>query len=104
MKNLIYIITAVSFILLGCSNIEKSEGETADITAAQMAGREEARKFINRPWQDTLDLQRQLLESRAKKSIYEMKNQPEQAAAYDSAFISTLRTVRPELASQIDKQ
>lgn len=90
-------------ILSSCGGIEKSEAETADVTAAQMEGREEARKFLNRPWKDTLELQSQLMSSRAKKSKYEMKNQPEMAQAYDSAFISTLRTVRPELARELEK-
>ncbi|MBD5211860.1 MAG: hypothetical protein HDS70_08155 [Bacteroidales bacterium] len=101
MKRLIYLIPLLA-MLAACSGIERSEEATADVTAAQIEGREEARKFLNRPWKDTLELQRQLMESRAKKSVYEMKNQPAHAAAYDSAFVSTLRTVRPELAKELE--
>lgn len=104
MKKNNYIIAATLLFLTGCGGIERSEQATADITAAQIEGREEARKFLNRPWKDTLELQRQLMESRAKKSKYEMKQQTEMAAAYDSAFISTLRTVRPELARELEKK
>lgn len=89
--------------LSACSGTEKTEETVADITAAQMMGREEARKYLNRPWKDTLELQRQLLQSRAKKSRYEMKNHHKQAEAYDSAFVKTLKTVRPELAAELEQ-
>lgn len=103
MKKLLYVAALSLIALSACRQTEHTEEVTADITAAQMEGRQEARKFLNRPWKDTLELQRQLLESRAKKSKYEMKQMPEQAAAYDSAFVSTLRTVRPELAAELEK-
>lgn len=96
------ILGAAAMSLWSCGGEEKAERVAADTEAAQMMGREEARKFLNRPWKDTLELQRQLLESRAKKSHYEMKNEKENAAAFDSAFVSTLRTVRPELARELE--
>ncbi len=103
MKHIFTCLILMIALLSSCGGVERSEAETADVTAAQMEGREEARRFLNRPWSDTLELQSQLMASRAKKSKYEMRNQPEMAQAYDSAFISTLRTVRPELAKELEK-
>lgn len=104
MKIKIYTLAGIALLALSaCSGTENTEETVADITAAQMMGREEARKYLNRPWKDTLELQRQLLQSRAKKSEFEMKNQKRQAEAYDSAFVGTLKTVRPELAAELEK-
>lgn len=76
--------------------------ETADqIETAHIAGREAAREFVSRNWRDTLELQGHLLEAGVKRAAYD--SLPRQRAAYDSAFISTVRTVRPEIAAQLEK-
>lgn len=68
---------------------------------ARMDGREAARVFVNSVWKDTIQLQHQLLEARAKKSKYDGNRKCE--AAFDSTFISTIRTVRPEVARELEK-
>jgi hypothetical protein len=48
-----------------------------------------------------MELQQRLLTARAKSSKYEMAGQPRAKEAFDSAFVSTIRTVRPEVAAQL---
>jgi major membrane immunogen (membrane-anchored lipoprotein) len=92
-------------LLLMCSCGGKNGGGSkendADIEAATIAGREEARIFVNTVWQDSMELQQRLLTARAKSSKYEMAGQPRAKEAFDSAFVSTIRTVRPEVAAQL---
>ena len=100
------ILTAGLPLLSSCGSkgeksIEQSEETEAEIEAAMMAGRESARIFINRKWEDTTQLQNNLLEARSRRARYDTVNKPRCAAAYDSAFVSTIRTVSPDVASQI---
>lgn len=81
---------------------QKSQESAAEIEAAQIEGREAARIFVNRPWRDTMELQSHLLEVRAQQSKYQVAGKPESAAAFDSAFVATLRTVRPEIARELE--
>lgn len=103
MKKILFIAALV--LLAACGKegkqIEKSEETTAEIEAAQMEGRDAARAFVGREWRDTLDLQRQLLEVRAKQSKYVMEKKQKCAEAFDSTFVSTIRTVRPDLAPHL---
>ncbi len=94
---------AASALILacGCSQTEKTEAATAEIEAAQMEGRNAAKLFLSRDMTDTMQMQHSLLEAKAKQSKYVIDKKPECAAAFDSAFISTLRSVRPDLADQL---
>lgn len=83
----------------GATNADSPE----QIDSARIEGREAARVFVNSVWEDTLDLQRQLLEARVRGSRYDRKTHPQAAAAFDSAFISTVKTVRPEVARELMK-
>ena len=65
------------------------------------AGREAARRIIVREWTDSMAFQNAVLEARAAKSVYEMAHRTKSVAAFDSAFISTIRTTRPDLARQL---
>lgn len=96
-------LAALLLLPVSCSHAEKGEEAEADIEAAQIEGREAARVFVNRPWRDTVELQKQLLEARAKQSKYQIAGKPQSAAAFDSAFVSTLKTVRPEVARELVK-
>lgn len=87
----------------GCTETEHTEEITAEITAAQMEGRSTARNFVNREWKDSTKLKQQLLEAKSRHGKYIENGKPECAAAYDSAFISTIRAVRPELARSIER-
>ncbi|MDE6670113.1 MAG: hypothetical protein K2K26_10600 [Muribaculaceae bacterium] len=99
-----YILSLVTFTLLlvGCTEIEHSEQVTSEIEAAQLEGRSYARLVVNRDWTgDTLGLQDKLLEVRSRQSRYLLEGHPEQAAAFDSTFLSTLRAVEPQLARKL---
>lgn len=93
-------------LMAACS--EKAETvaatETADqIEEARMEGRNEAKKFITKNFTDTLQIQSALLEARSHNTKYEEEGLPKCKEAYDSAFISTIRTVRPDIANAIEK-
>ena len=86
------------------SGDRKAEG--GDVTheqleQAHLAGREAARVFISRQWKDSLQLQEQLIEAASNAAPFDSVIRLR--AAYDSAFISTIRTVRPEIAAQLEK-
>ena len=90
-------------LLLGsCSDTEKTEGITAEITAAQMEGRRAAGIILGPEWKDTAQLQRALIDAKVKQSKYIIAGKPECAEAFDSAFISTVRAVNPKLARKIN--
>ncbi len=97
------IVAACLAVSCGNGSEDKSTETAAEIEAAHIEGREAAREFVNRPWRDTMELQKHLLEARALQSKYQMASRPRSAAAFDSAFVSTLRTVRPEVALELEK-
>ncbi len=89
---------------VSCKKNAGTDGETATaLEEARIDGREAARIFVNRPWKDTIELQRQLLEARARQSRYVTAGRKQSAAVFDSAFVSTLKTVRPEMARELEK-
>ncbi|MDE5807911.1 MAG: hypothetical protein K2H76_07310 [Muribaculaceae bacterium] len=112
MKKLPYILaSSLAFIILfslpSCKGwkkgIEKGEETQAEIEAAMMDGRSAAREFINKRWTDTIELQNHLLEARTKRIPYDTVDKPHCRAAFDSAFVSTIRTVRPDIAKALQK-
>ena len=84
-----------------CRYTERTEVITAEITAAQLEGRRAAGTILGPEWKDTAQLQRALLDIRARQSQYVINGKPECAAAFDSTFISTIRAVNPNLARKI---
>ena len=88
----------------GCTETEHTEAITAEITAAQMEGRSSARKFLIKEWKDTTGLSKKLHETSSIRDEYIKNGKPECAAAYDSAFISTIRSVKPDLSRLIQKK
>lgn len=98
------LLTAAALLAAGGCGDKK--GEAAHETAAQLdsarnAGREAARKIIVREWKDSMQFQEAVLSARAEKSKFEMAGRKESTAAFDSAFISTIRATRPDLAKQL---
>lgn len=89
-----------------CGNLSKetesTEETTSMIEAAQLEGRGAARRVINRTFDDSLALHGAVLEATAIKSRYQMEHKPKCEAAFDSAFIETIRTTRPDLARQLE--
>ncbi len=103
---ILIILIAVAGIFSSCGNLSKTEENeetTAMIEAAQLEGRGAARRVINRTFNDSLALQGAILEATAAKSKYQMENHPKCEAAFDSAFVATIRTTRPDLAKQLEK-
>lgn len=94
---------SIFFVLLlcSCSNTERTEAITAEITAAQMEGRRAAGLILGPEWKDTAQLQKALIETKAQQSQYIIRGKPKCAEAFDSAFISTIRAVNPSLAKKI---
>lgn len=88
-------------ILSSCTQTEKTEEVTADITAAQMEGRRAAGLILGPEWKDSTKLQNTIIEIKARQSKYLLEGKTKSAEAFDSAFISTIRTVNPSLAKQI---
>ena len=99
--HLLAILTASPLIFFSCKETEKTEAITAEITAAQMEGRRAAGEIVRPEWHDTVQLQRALLDAKAKQSKYLMAGKPQCAEAFDSTFISTIRAVNPSLATKI---
>lgn len=99
----------LALILCSCTareakDVESVEATTAEIEAAQMEGRRAARNFVSYEWKDSLDLHNRLLEVAAQRSRYTTENRIDERNAFDSTFISTVRTVRPGLAAEIERQ
>lgn len=102
MKGSVLVILFIAALMaVGCSQTEKTEGITADITAAQMEGRRAAGCILGPEWKDSALLQKALIEAKVKQSKYLIAGHPECAAAFDSSFISTIRTVNPSLAKKL---
>ncbi|MDE6534120.1 MAG: hypothetical protein K2M27_11395 [Muribaculaceae bacterium] len=94
---------ALMATLIGaCSGTEKTEALTAEITAAQMEGRNAARSVINRQWKDTTGFDQTLEKAVEKRYTYLKHGRPECAEAFDSTFVHTVRTVRPDLMTLIE--
>lgn len=85
------------------SMIVTGEAEQADVEAAIIEGRTAARALINVPATDTLALQNKLLEARASQSKYVTAGNTRHAEAFDTAFIQTLRAVRPDVARAVEQ-
>ena len=101
LKKTAYLCCLFCLTLVSCSQTEKTEAVTAEITAAQMEGRMAAGRILGQQWNDTLKLQRALLDTKVQQSRYILDGKPECGAAFDSAFLSTIRTVNPSLAKKI---
>ena len=99
-----FLAIVFAIFITSCAQTEKTEEITAEITAAQMEGRRAAGVILGPEWSDTTQLKKALLEAKSKQSEYLLNGKPKCAEAFDSAFISTIRTVNPELARKLHKQ
>lgn len=106
------ICVAVSAVLaLGCvccSGSDSGNGNGSQTLSAEEQteavnkGRLAARALINVAADDTLGMQSKLLEARAIQSSYLTAGRKAQAEVFDTAFIHTLRAVRPDIAREIE--
>ncbi|MCH5239857.1 MAG: hypothetical protein J1F38_06510 [Muribaculaceae bacterium] len=92
-----------TLLLCSCAETEHTEAITAEITAAQMEARRTAGAILGPEWKDSLKLQKALIDAKVKQSKYLIDGKPECAEAFDSTFISTIRTVNPDLAKKLRK-
>ncbi len=82
--------------------IEESSMFTASLEAAHNLGRSDARQLINEEWQDTaLFVSRADSLHLAAAAFLDSIGDRRLHVAYDSALVSTVRTVRPELGRHI---
>lgn len=105
-------------LLLGCKKTEQTEAVTAEteadqiieessmfeasLDAAHNMGRSDARQLINDEWPDTTRfVARADSLHLAAAAFLDSLGDRRLHAAYDSALVSTVRTVRPELARRI---
>lgn len=101
MKFRLFLLTVLLIALFSCTNTERTEAITAEITAAQMEGRRAAGRILGPEWTDTAKLQRALIDTKVQQSKYIIAGKPECAEAFDSTFISTIRAVNPKLAKKL---
>lgn len=98
-------LAALSFLFgvvcLSCARTEHTEEITAEITAAQMEGRKAAAAIVAPEWKDTAELQKAILDVKARQSRYLIEGKTKSAEAFNNGFISTVRAVKPELADQL---
>lgn len=93
----IFPLILFAIALCSCSQTEHTEAVTAEITAAQMEGRNAARSIINKEWKDTVALRQEIDTIYSRKRFYIENGYPDRAEAFDSALVRTVRAVRPEL-------
>ncbi len=99
----------ISLLLLGltsCRQTEKTEAVTAQIEADQMedarlAGRNAAKRLINREWADSTERNADMAQVDSIEGSY---GDPQKATTFHSTFRSTLKTIRPDLAKQLEEQ
>lgn len=108
MRHLFYTIAAFAAAIALATGCSSKTGEQAaavedeqTIEEARLAGRNAARAFIFSKWNDTIELQHRLVEAGAKRSRFD--SLPQSRAAFDSAFISTVRTVDASVAEEIQR-
>lgn len=100
MKSLLLFIPSL-LILPACAKTERTEAITAEITAAQMEGRNAASDIVIYPWNDTTGISKEITRARSPRLKYDSLGHKAASAAFDSTFNKTIRIVRPELAKKL---
>ena len=106
MKRLLPILFTLALAACGskeAKQIEQSEETTAQIEAALMAGRSDARRIVNMEFRDSMEFHDAILHANARRSEYTIANRQRCRQAYDSAFMSTIRIVRPDLDTALQQ-
>lgn len=96
---LVSLLPTILLLSGGCGGMEKAEAVTAEETAAQIEGRKAARLILGTDLKDSVAL-RQLIDTQMHKAHSKLASPDDnkQKAAFDSAYISTIRAVRPDVA------
>lgn len=95
------LVAAIPFASCSEKAEQISAEELADQMEAAKEGREAAKAIVTKNWKDTMELQLALLDARAENSKYELAGKTKCKEKFDSAFFGTIRTVRPDLADQL---
>lgn len=91
-------------VLFSCKQVEKAEGQTAEMEAAQMMGRQAAKSLVTKKWTDTTQLNTYIDTLNSQRARFLYGKQPSDYAAYDSAYIRTVRAVDPDMADRIQRR
>lgn len=118
-KKINFILAAIMLTIsfsaatISCKHTEESEDVEAyeeaeqvidaanDMERAEIEGRNAAREFVGKNLPDTMSIQQALLDVKSRQSKYTLKNKSRESAAFDSAFVRTLKTVRPDIAREL---
>lgn len=105
-KHHIFFAALLALLLAGasCSGNKQSNAQeetSAQLEEARNAGREAARKIIIREFTDSMEFHTAILDANAEKSKFTMQGRKQSEAAFDTAFINTIRTTRPDLAAKL---
>lgn len=93
---------ALSMLLFSCGGDKASEENSEELSIAENAGREAARKLLAFEWSDSLELQNKLLEIKAEQSKFIMAGKEKSSEVYMQAFYSMLNSVDPEMAEMLN--
>lgn len=100
----------IAFTLASCSSSGEGNDSAAAADSAEVfdpvqvtnEARTAARRLADVPATDTMAMQDALLRARAEQSRYVSAGDKAMAEVYDTAFIHTLRAVRPDIAATIE--
>lgn len=106
-RSTVYIMATALFtgafaVMQGCAQTEKTEAVTAEITAAQMEGRNAARLFLHAHIRNDQSLKTPLETADSLRRKYSEEGKKECAEAFDSVMMRTVRYIRPDLAPVLE--
>lgn len=91
---------SIAVLASGCSGTEKAEGVAARMEAAQMMGRNDAKRLLTRQWSDSSALDTEIDSIKAGRDRWVARN-PATSGAYDSTYLHTVKAVDPLLYRHI---
>ena len=100
-----YIILPLLLALCLAAWVQGGEQRQEPMTgeAAIDEGRSAAKRLVHQEFEGSMQLQLALLEAKAKQSRYLIAGDTVAAQAFDTAFVSLLRCVKPELATILER-
>lgn len=91
---------SIAVLASACSGAEKAEGVAARMEAAQMMGRNDAKRLLIRGWSDSSALDTEIDSIKAGRDRW-VAGHPETSGAYDSTYLHTVKAVDPLLYRHI---
>lgn len=93
----------LALCLAACGQGGEESQEPITVEFAIDEGRSAAKRLVHQEFEDSMQLQLALLEAKAKQSRYLIAGDTVAAQAFDTAFVSLLRCVKPELATILER-